>query len=97
MTQETLDEKDCIIINGEKFKREEVNFSKVVIDEFREKPFVNYKYFVNKYGIPKQKVFTIFHIARKKGIELRPNRKPWTRKNRENLSKKGKGGSDKKA
>jgi hypothetical protein len=46
-------------------------------------------------GIPKQKVFTIFHTARKRGIELRPNRKPWTRKKREKLAKKGRDGCDK--
>jgi len=97
LTQENM-EKDFIIINGEKFRKDEVNISQLVIDEFREKPFVNYHYFVNKYGIPKQQVFSIFYNARKKGVELRPNRKPWTRKqqgNRENLTKNGRAESAK--
>jgi hypothetical protein len=94
-----IKEEDFIVINGEKFRKDEVNISQLVIDEFREKPFVNYKYFVNKYRIPKQQVFSIFHSARKRGIELRPNRKPWTRKqreNNENITRKGRDGSAKK-
>jgi len=95
-----IKEKDFIVINGEKFRKDEVNISQLVIEELREKPFLNYRYFVRKYGISKQRVDTIVYLARKKGIELRPNRKPWTRKqqgNQENLARKGRDGSAKKS
>ena len=98
MTQENMEKKDYIIVNGEKFRKDEVNISQIVIEELREKPFLNYRYFVRKYGISKQRVDTIVYLARKKGIELRPNRKPWTRKqqgNQENLTRKGRDGSAK--
>ncbi len=91
MIQENSEEKDYIIINGERFRREEVNISQLVIGELKEKPFLNYKYFLRKYGIPKGKVDSIAHQARRKGIELRPWRKPWTRKQEGNLTKKGEG------
>jgi hypothetical protein len=94
-----IKEKDFIVINGEKFRKDEVNISQLVIEELKEKPFLNYRYFVHKYGISKQRVDTIVYLARKKGIELRPNRKPWTRKqqgNHENLTNKGRDGSAKK-
>jgi hypothetical protein len=100
MTQENMEKKDYIIVNGEKFRKDEVNISQIVIEELKEKPFLNYRYFVRKYEISKQRVDTIVYLARKKGIELRPNRKPWTRKqreNQENLPKKGRDGSAKKS
>ena len=93
MAAETCSDADYVVINGEKFRKDEVNISQLVIEELKEKPFLNYKYFVRKYGIPKGKVDGIVHAARKKGIELRPWRKPWIRKQKGNFTKKGRGGA----
>ena len=98
MNAEDCSDADYVIIKGEKFRREEVNITQLVIEELKEKPFLNNRYFVRKYRIRKQRVDTIVYLARKKGIELRPNRKPWTRKqqgNQENLTRKGRDGSAK--